>query len=103
MGYGAKLQIKKQLRDIREFPLDCVDEASQYVAGKTFHSLNEVFESSQRIQAWLTDCAGVISKECKRQVSWFTPLGFPVIQPYYKKTKSDKKIDLDRKFLLKED
>ena len=84
--YGAKLQIKKQLKDIREFPLDCVDDASKYVAAKTFDSLNEVFESSQRIQSWLTECAGVISKDCKSQVSWVTPLGFPVVQPYYKVT-----------------
>ena len=82
--FGAKLQIKKQLKDIREFPIDSIDDASKYVASKTFDSLNEVFESSQRIQAWLTSCAGVISKDDKSQVSWVTPLGFPVVQPYYK-------------------
>ena len=82
--FGANLQIKKQLKDIREFPVDSIDDASKYVASKTFDSLNEVFESSQRIQAWLTECAGVISKDCKSQVSWFTPLGFPVVQPYFK-------------------
>ena len=82
--FGAKLQIKKQLKDIRDFPVDSIDDASKYVASKTFDSLNEVFESSQRIQAWLTSCAGVISKDDKSQVSWNTPLGFPVVQPYYK-------------------
>ena len=84
--YGAKLQVKKQLKDIRDFPFDSVDEASSYVSSKTFDSLNEVFESSQRIQSWLTECAAVISKDCKSEVSWITPLGFPVVQPYYKVT-----------------
>jgi len=101
--YGAKLQIKKQLKDIREFPLDSVDEASNYGSTKTFDSLNEAVESSQRIQSWLTECAAVISKNCKSEVSWVTPLGFPVIQPYYKKLKSDKKLDLDKKFLEREE
>ena len=82
--FGARLQIKKQLKDLRDFPIDSIDDASKYVASKTFDSLNEVFESSQRIQAWLTSCAGVISKDDKSQVSWVTPLGFPVVQPYYK-------------------
>ena len=42
-NYGATLQIKKQLKDIEEFPIDHLDHASKYLAKKTFESLNELF------------------------------------------------------------
>ncbi len=45
--YGAKLQIARQLRDRRGFPLEAVEEASVYLARKTFESLNEMFRASQ--------------------------------------------------------
>ena len=80
--YGAKLQIRKQLKDIDEFNLEVVEQASKYLSQKTFESLNELFTASQAIQDWLTECAGVISKDCGANVSWVTPLGLPVVQPY---------------------
>ena len=43
-----------------------------------------MISASQEIQDWFTACAGVISKDCRSNVSWITPLGFPVIQPYSK-------------------
>ena len=49
-NYGATLQIKKQLKDIEEFPPDYWDQASKYLAKKTFESLNELFTASQEIQ-----------------------------------------------------
>ena len=82
--YGAQLQIRKQLKDIDDFPMDRLDEASKYLAKKTFESLNELFTASQDIQDWLTECANVISKYGNCNVQWVTPIGFPVIQPYSK-------------------
>ena len=82
--YGAQLQIKKQLKDLEDFPQENIDEASKYLATLTFASLNEMFESSQTIQDWLTKCADVITKDSKSNVRWVTPLGFPVVQPYSK-------------------
>jgi len=82
--YGASLQIAKQLKNTDEFPLDMVDHASKYLTQKTFESLNEMFTASQEIQDWLTACANIISKDCRSNVSWVTPLGLPVIQPYSK-------------------
>lgn len=82
--YGATLQIAKQLKDTDDFPLELVDQASKYLSSKTFESLNEMFTASQEIQDWFNECAQVIAKDCKSNVSWVTPLGFPVSQPYSK-------------------
>jgi len=101
--YGASLQIAKQLKDIDDFPLSQVDPASKYLAHKTFESLNELFTASQEIQDWFTECAMIISKDCQANVSWVTPLGFPVIQPYSKmEEKLDKTVTLQMTNMFKQ-
>ena len=81
--YGAELQIAKQLKEINDFPQDRVKEGSSYLAGKTFESLNEMFTSSQAIQAWFTDCAqviaGVFILQKKSKPLYFRSLNFPAI------------------------
>lgn len=100
--YGATLQIAKQLKDTEDFPVELVDTASKYLSYKTFESLNEMFTASQEIQDWFTECAWVISRDCKSNVSWVTPLGFPVIQPYSRVVhKVDKNISLDMTNMFK--
>ena len=83
-AYGAKLQIAKQLKDIDDYPKELVKEGANYLAVKTFESLNEMFTSSQAIQAWFTECATVISDDFLEYVHWITPLGLYVLQPYTK-------------------
>ena len=78
--YGAAKQIAKELQDINEFTGD-LEASSKYLATKTFESLNVLFEASQEIQDWLTECADMIAS-CGENVSWVTPLGLPVVQPY---------------------
>ena len=69
----------------------------------TFESLNELFTASQEIQDWFTECAMIISKDCQRNVSWVTPLGFPVIQPYSKmEEKVDKSVTLQMTNMFKQ-
>ena len=87
--YGARLQIAKQLKDIDEYPSDLVDKGAAYLAQKTFESLNDMFTSSQAIQAWFTQCATVISDDFEKTVKWITPLGLHVEQPYYKDINTD--------------
>ena len=41
----------------------------------------------QEIQAWLTECAGVLTADLHEYVEWETPLGLHVTQPYLKKYK----------------
>merc|ERR1719403_638827 len=78
--YGATKQIAKELQDIEEFTGD-LDASSKYLATKTFESLNVLFEASQEIQDWLTECADMIAS-CGENITWVTPLGLPVVQPY---------------------
>ncbi|XP_049876277.1 DNA-directed RNA polymerase, mitochondrial [Pectinophora gossypiella] len=83
--FGARLQIAKQLKDIDEFPKDQVWTCSQYLTARTFDSLREMFTSTKLIQDWFTDCAKLISGVCGESVEWVTPLGLPVVQPYYRR------------------
>jgi len=81
---GAKDQIKKQLKDHPDLPVDddsFLHQCSMYLAQTTFKSLGEVFQSAQRIMAWLNECAYLMAADGK-PVMWLTPLGLPIIQPY---------------------
>lgn len=81
-AYGARLQIKKQLKNIG-FPSESLGLASSYLTRKTFDSLSEMFTSAREIQNWLTASARYISSKNRSQhVEWTSPLGLPVIQPY---------------------
>ena len=96
-AYGAKLQIKKQLKNIG-FNSNSLNYASLYLTKKTFQSLSEMFKSAREIQNWLTDSARYISNtERSQHVEWTTPLGLPVIQPYIKegqKLQSNAKVEM---------
>ncbi|BFZ24798.1 hypothetical protein BsWGS_27837 [Bradybaena similaris] len=81
--YGAKQQIYRQLKDIPEIPEDLAWKASLYLTETTFSCLREMFTATKDIQDWLTDTARRISLVLP--VEWVTPLGFPVLQPYFKK------------------
>ncbi|KAJ0174512.1 hypothetical protein K1T71_009620 [Dendrolimus kikuchii] len=83
--FGARLQIAKQLKDIEDFPKEHVWSCSQYLTTKTFDSLQEMFTSTKQIQDWFTECAKLISGVCGESVEWVTPLGLPVVQPYYRR------------------
>ncbi|XP_074661835.1 DNA-directed RNA polymerase, mitochondrial-like [Tubulanus polymorphus] len=86
--YGAKYQILRQLKDIPEFPKEHVWQASQYLTEKTFYCLQSMFSATKEIQDWFVLSAQLISKIGNKPVEWVTPLGLPVIQPYYKQSKS---------------
>ncbi|XP_015177873.1 PREDICTED: DNA-directed RNA polymerase, mitochondrial [Polistes dominula] len=86
--YGARLQIMKQMKDLENFPLEHCWEASTYLTYKTFDSLRTMFESARTIQDWFTNCAYIISTIFGKPIEWKTPLGFQVLQPYFKFNKS---------------
>lgn len=58
-------------------------EASRYVANLTLDSLAEMFSSAREIMDWLADCAALVASQ-GQMMSWITPLGLPVMQPYRK-------------------
>ncbi|KAL4703702.1 hypothetical protein ACJJTC_004117 [Scirpophaga incertulas] len=95
--FGARLQIAKQLKDIDDFPKEHVWTCSQYLTMKTFDSLQEMFTSTKLIQDWFTECAKLVSGVCGESVEWVTPLGLPVVQPYYRRVASaSNKLPLDQ-------
>lgn len=82
--YGARLQILKQLKDIKEFQQEHAHQAASYLVQKTFYSIREMFTAAKEIQDWFTECARDISQIRAEPVQWITPLGLPIIQPYHK-------------------
>ncbi|XP_018368910.1 PREDICTED: DNA-directed RNA polymerase, mitochondrial isoform X2 [Trachymyrmex cornetzi] len=84
--FGARLQIARQLSDLKDFDQTYVWSGSMYLVEKTFMSLQSMFKSAKEIQNWFTDCARAITIRCNQNVQWVTPLGLPVMQPYSKKS-----------------
>ncbi|XP_050940583.1 DNA-directed RNA polymerase 3, chloroplastic isoform X1 [Cucumis melo] len=81
---GAREQIKKRLEEKGLISDDrLLFRASCYAAKVTLAALGEIFEAARGIMGWLGDCAKVIAKD-NQPVRWTTPLGLPVVQPYYK-------------------
>jgi DNA-directed RNA polymerase len=61
--------------------------AAGYLARITLDSLGEMFSSANLIMEWLGDCASLVASKEKQPMSWMTPLGMPVTQPYRKQKK----------------
>ncbi|CAL8078516.1 unnamed protein product [Calicophoron daubneyi] len=81
--YGASQQIRKQLKDLPDFPnQDWIGPAGAYLARVTLASIGSIFTSSTEIQSWFGQLARHIARHLKHRVRWETPLGLPVIQPY---------------------
>mmetsp|Transcript_8771 Transcript_8771/g.15418 ORF Transcript_8771/g.15418 Transcript_8771/m.15418 type:complete len:1023 (+) Transcript_8771:278-3346(+) len=93
---GAREQIERRLEEMNEKnslamargeehgPVLSDDElfvVSNYLTKLTLQAIGTTFKSANEIQAWLGDLAKV-STDCEQPVSWITPLGLPVVQPY---------------------
>ncbi|XP_074784111.1 DNA-directed RNA polymerase, mitochondrial isoform X2 [Athene noctua] len=81
--YGGRLQIEKRLKEIDEFPEEYLWEASDYLVKKVFNGIKEMFSATRDIQKWLTESAKLIAQS-GQTVEWVTPLGLPIVQPYYR-------------------
>ncbi|NXX97592.1 RPOM protein, partial [Centropus bengalensis] len=81
--YGGRLQIEKRLKEIDEFPEEYLWEASHYLVKQVFSGIKEMFSATRDIQNWLTESAKLISQS-GQTVEWVTPLGLPIVQPYYR-------------------
>ena len=82
---GAKEQVQARLLETAIAwppPAEAsVAAAALYLAKVTLASLFSAFQGARRIQEWLSECAARMSAQ-QQPVSWVTPLGLPVIQPY---------------------
>ncbi|XP_073034567.1 DNA-directed RNA polymerase 3, chloroplastic-like [Primulina eburnea] len=81
---GAREQIKRRLEEKGLITDDrLLFSAACYAAKVTLTALGELFQAARAIMGWLSDCAKIISSE-NQPVRWTTPLGLPVVQPYFK-------------------
>ena len=83
---GARDQILARLKEATNIewpsPADqSVELGALYLAKTTLSSLYSAFGGARLIQDWLSLCANAMSS-VQQPVSWLTPLGLPVIQPY---------------------
>ncbi|XP_022702561.1 DNA-directed RNA polymerase, mitochondrial-like [Varroa jacobsoni] len=81
--YGSEQQILRQLQDLADFPQQYVHAAASYLAQKVLFSLREKFTATRQIQDWLANCAKLVGKIRGQPIDWITPLGLPVVQPYF--------------------
>ncbi|KAL5109233.1 DNA-directed RNA polymerase mitochondrial [Taenia crassiceps] len=101
--YGAMAQIRRQLRELPIFQTPAgadadrrLGPASAYLARLTLSSIGAIFSSSTATQAWFAKAIVVLAaaeelaKHITRfrgcRISWITPLGLPVVQPYVSQT-----------------
>lgn len=80
---GARQQIANALKDRGVLSEDTRYQASVYLARATFDSIGEMFTGARSIMDWFATCASLVAKR-NRLVTWTTPLGLPVAQPYKK-------------------
>ncbi|GER46969.1 DNA-directed RNA polymerase [Striga asiatica] len=72
-------------RDSEKDPADHPNAllAKLLIGQVTLAALEELFQAARAIMGWLGDCAKIIASE-NEPVRWTTPLGLPVVQPYFK-------------------
>uniref|UniRef100_A0AAV1UA67 DNA-directed RNA polymerase n=1 Tax=Peronospora matthiolae TaxID=2874970 RepID=A0AAV1UA67_9STRA len=94
---GARKQISARLHEtfltkghIMDDQLeDDIYHAACYCAELTMGSMGDLFTSARGIMGWLAKCAAQAG-ESGQPMSWITPLGLPVVQPY--RSKSTKQV-----------
>jgi DNA-directed RNA polymerase len=78
---GARQQIQNALEGADVLDEEQTWKASQYLAGHTLEAVREMFLGARQTMNWLAECAGLIG-QTGQPVTWHTPLGLPVVQPY---------------------
>jgi len=78
---GARDQISNAIKDQKLIDEEDRPAASSYIAKLTFAAMHQMFTVARHIMTWLSDCATLISTK-DEVVTWTTPLGLPVCQPY---------------------
>jgi DNA-directed RNA polymerase len=89
--FGAKEQILNRLLEVHQangfgetIDRDDLPRMAAYLADLTLGSLNENFKGAAESMKWLIAVANRICTDAKVPVEWTTPLGWPVVQPYFR-------------------
>jgi DNA-directed RNA polymerase len=56
--------------------------AACYVAVITMDAMGQLFKEARGIMQWLGNCASVVAVQGGQPMSWMSPLGLPIVQPY---------------------
>jgi len=85
---GAKNQIKEKIDEKLEEKGCDIDELEQeihtacgYLASLTMEVMGQQFKGARQTMNWLTECARLIAAQ-GQPVSFISPIGVPVVQPY---------------------
>ncbi|KAH7437100.1 hypothetical protein KP509_05G056000 [Ceratopteris richardii] len=79
---GARAQIMSRLEEKGKDRNDAqLFSASSYAAKVTLEAIGEMFKEARAIMNWLSTCAKMIASK-NEPVSWWSPLGLPIVQPY---------------------
>ena len=110
---GAKDQIYNRLWDLfkegawdeHELEVKRADlpHMALFLAKLTLESLNENFKGATESMKWLVKVAQRISVDSKMPVEWETPLGWPVLQPYFQIKKRRVKTIVHSMSIMEED
>lgn len=60
-------------------------QVASYLATLTLDSVAHVFSNAKAVMDWLAAYASVGSSD-GQPVTWHSPMGFPILQPYYVKS-----------------
>lgn len=95
---GATRQIRTQLEKL-DIHQDDLSNVSEYLTQITFQSMENLFTNAREIMNWLSECARVVGRR-GNPISWKTPFGFPVEQPYRRAGKYSIKTSLQQIVLV---
>ncbi|CAM9814754.1 unnamed protein product, partial [Phaeothamnion confervicola] len=80
---GARQQMQARLRE-RCMAEGRVYLTSHYLARLTMECIRELFAEARDIMDWLAQLATLVANE-GQPMTWLTPIGLPVLQPYRRK------------------
>lgn len=84
---GASEQIQPRLVELGMERKD-VSRTAHWLAKVTIESIGEKCAAASRIMSWLRGAVRqIVLKDRSRPIEWVTPLGFPVLQPYWNQSR----------------
>ncbi|CAK4072457.1 unnamed protein product [Aphanomyces euteiches] len=103
---GARKQINARLDEVFLLEGKNMDEeleetvynASKYTSDLTMRSMGDLFSTAREIMEWLAKCTEIVAED-GQMMSWITPLGLPVTQPYRKSHKKQVRTSLQHVIL----
>ena len=75
---GARSQINRQLVDRG---VEDSNKVAMYLAKHTMDAMATMFTNARKVMDFLAECAQIVA-DCGQPMTWMSPVGIPVLQPY---------------------